>query len=83
MALTELSQAQYGQLYRVVPHDTGLNGVVPALEIVEGRGRPRGLTGDSLTAARALRGLGKTLEDIASMLDTSVGAVRSALGAPR
>lgn len=83
MPLTDLSQAQFGQLYRVVPHDTGLNGVVPALEIVEGRGRPRGLTGDSLIAARALRGLGTTLSDIATILDTSVGAVRSALGSPR
>lgn len=77
--ISSILQAEVGREYRVVAGPDGQ----PALERLEGRGRPRGLTGDQVVAARALRAIGKSLYEIACILDTSIGSVRTATGAPR
>lgn len=79
MRIDNIHHAEIGREYRAVVGSDGL----PALERIEGRGRPRGLTGEQVIAARALRNLGKPLQHIATALDASIGAVRTALGAPR
>lgn len=77
--ILSLHQAEIGREYRVVAGPEGL----PALERLEGRGRPRGLSGEQVIAARALRAIGKSLAEIACVLNTSIGSVRTALGVPR
>lgn len=79
MLVSSIHHVQVGRVYEALVGPDGL----PVLKVIEGRGRPRGLTGEQVIAARALRNLGKTLEEIATVLDTSIGAVRTAIGAPR
>ena len=77
--IKSIHHVKIGREYRAV---VGLDGL-PALELVERRGRPRSLTGEEVIAARALKNLGHTQKSVAKALRTSVGAVRTATGAPR
>jgi len=77
--IRNIHHAGVGKTYKVVLGPDNL----PALQLVETRGRPRALTGEQVIAARALRKSGMTLEAIAKVLSASVGAVRTATGAPR
>jgi len=75
----DLAELEVGRVYRcVVDRERGL-----ALEPTEKRGRPRSLKGHTVIAARALVKAGYSLRDTAKSLNTSVGAVRTAIGAPR
>jgi hypothetical protein len=71
-----IHHAHVGRTYKVVLADDNL----PVLEPVETRGRPRGLSGEQVIAARALRNCGRTEEFIADALECSRGAVQTALG---
>ena len=74
-----LSDLEVGRTYKcVVDRERGL-----ALEPTEKRGRPRALTGHIVIAARALRQHKMSQREIAKALNTSQGAVRTALGEPR
>lgn len=79
MLIDSIHHVEIGREYLALVGPNGL----PALEKLEGRGRPRGLTGEQVIAARALRNLNRTLSEIANVLEVSIGAVRTALGAPR
>ena len=57
-----IHHAHVGRTYKVVLADDNL----PVLEPVETRGRPRGLSGEQVIAARALRNCGRTEEFIAA-----------------
>lgn len=77
--IRNIHHAHLGREYRVVMAEDNL----PALELIEGRGRPRSLTGEQVIAARALKNAGLTMQRIAETLGCSYKAVRTATGAPR
>ena len=75
--VTELDQLHIGRSYTaVIDKETGR----PALERVITRGRPRGLTGDQLAAARAMRRVGVTIDTISEVLGVSYQAAWTAIG---
>lgn len=74
--IRNIHHADVGRTYKVVLANDNL----PVLELVEDRGRPRGLTGEQVIACRALRNLGRTQQYIATALKVSRGAVQTALG---
>ena len=79
MLVDSIHHVEIGREYLALVGPDGL----PALEKLEGRGRPRGLTGEQVIAARALRNLDKTYNEISQVLEVSIGAVRTALGTRR
>lgn len=79
MLIASIHHVEIGREYLALVGPDGL----PALEKLEGRGRPRGLTGEQVIAARALRSLDKTYNEISQVLEVSIGAVRTALGTRR
>lgn len=74
--IRNIHHAHVGRSYKVVVAEDNL----PALELIEGRGRPRGLTGEEVIACRALANCGRTQAFIAEALGCSRGAVQTALG---
>jgi hypothetical protein len=79
MVITSIHYIEIGREYLAVVGPDGL----PALAKLEGRGRPRGLTGAQVIAARALRNLNMPMTKIARTLNLGIRPIRTALGAPR
>lgn len=74
--LTSVDQVHIGRTYKATLDENGN----PALEEVVTRGRKRGLEGEQLAAARAMRKCGVAYRVIAESLETSEGAVMTAMG---
>lgn len=79
LLLKSVHHVHIGREYKAVIGPDGL----PALEVIEGRGRPRGLTGEEVIAARALKNLGFATTRISKVLNKGRGATRTALGESR